>query len=151
MATKTEAAGRVTGPFDDAVATFNDALKAGVKVQEDIGKWWSDALEQAGVAEQWQKQSRAALSETIPAAQKNAEEWLKLLEQNYKRSVAMFKKAWDVQPADAAEMRAKSQQLWEASLDLIKENAQAVAQANVKMMEVWGRVLRQGMANGKSK
>ena len=145
MATKTG------GVFDEAVATFNDAVKAGVKVQEEIGKWWSDALEQTGPAEQWQKKSKAVLSEAIPAAQKNAEEWLKLIEQNYKRSLGLFKKAWEVQPGDAADMRAKSQQLWEESLELVRDNAQAVAQANVKMMEVWQRVLRHGAENGKAK
>ena len=145
MATKTG------GVFDEAVATFNDAVKAGTKVQEEIGKWWSDALEQTGPAEQWQKKSKAVLSEAIPAAQKNAEEWLKLIEQNYKRSLGLFKKAWEVQPGDAADMRAKSQQLWEESLELVRDNAQAVAQANVKMMEVWQRVLRHGAENGKAK
>jgi hypothetical protein len=151
MASKTESASRLSSPFDDAVATFNDTVKAGVKVQEEIGKWWSDALGQAGGGgEQWQKQSKAVFAEAIPAAQKNAEEWLKLVEQNYKRSLALFKKAWDVQPADAGEMRAKSLELWEASLELIRDNAQAMAQTNVKMMEVWGRVMRQA-PNGKGK
>src|SRR5688572_156230 len=111
MATKTESAARACGPFDEAVANFNDAVKAGVKAQEEIGKWWSDALAQAGGGgEQWQKQSKAVFAEAIPAAQKNAEDWLKLVDQNYKRSLALFKKAWEVQPADAEEMRAKSQE-----------------------------------------
>jgi hypothetical protein len=147
MATKTETV------FDGAVETFNDAVKAGVKVQEEIGKWWSDALEQAGPTEQWQKKSKAVLDEAIPAAQKNAQEWLKLVDQNYKRSLGLFKKAWEVQPGDPAAMREKSQQLWQESLELVRDNAQAVAQANVKLMEVWGRVLQNGAAaeNGKSK
>jgi len=151
MATKTETASRVTGPFDEAVTTFNDAVKAGVKVQEEIGRWWSDAIEHAGAGEQWQKKSKAVLSEAIPAAQKNAEEWLKLVEQNYRRSLELFKKAWDVQPKDVADMRAKSQKLWEESLELVRDNAQAMAQANVKLMEVWGKVVRGGVENGKAK
>ena len=151
MASKAETSSRACGAFDEAVATFNDAVKAGVKAQEEIGKWWSDALDQAGAGEHWQKKSKAVLSEAIPAAQKNAEEWLKLVEQNYKRSLALFKKAWDVQPADAGEMRAKSQELWEESLELVRDNAQAMAQANAKFMELCGRVMRQGVENGKAK
>jgi hypothetical protein len=141
------------GVFNEAAETFNEAVNAGVKVQEEIGKWWSDAFEQAGAAEQWQKKSRAILDEAIPAAQKNAQEWLKLVDQNYKRSLGLFKKAWEVQPADPADMRAKSQELWEESLELVRDNANAVAQANIKLMEVWGRVLQNGASvdNGKSK
>ena len=151
MATKTTAAA-ASDVFDEAVETFNGAVKAGAKVQEEIGKWWSDALDKAGSGEDWQKRSKAVFAEAIPAAQKNAEEWLKLVEQNYKRSVGLFKKAWDIQPSrDPAELRAKSQELFEASLELVRDNAQAVAQANVKLMEIWGRVLRNGAANGKTK
>jgi len=150
MATKAPEAA-VNGLVDEALGTFNDAVKAGVKVQEEIGKWWSDALEQAGPADQWQKKSRAIISEAIPAAQKNAEEWLKLVEQNYKRSLGLLKKAWETD-ADASTMRAKTQELWESSLELVRDNAQAMAQANMKMMEVWAGMLRNGVApNGKSK
>src|SRR5690349_17590212 len=74
----------VSGLFDQAVSTFGDALKAGVKIQEEVGKWWSDALEQAGPVTEWQKKSRAIFGDAIPTAQKNTEEWLKLVEQNYK-------------------------------------------------------------------
>jgi hypothetical protein len=151
MASKTSPAAG-SGVFDEAVETFNEAVKAGAKVQDEIGKWWSDALDKAGPAEDWQKKSKAVFSEAIPAAQKNGEEWLKLVEQNYKRSLGLFKKAWDVQPSrDPAVLRAKSQELWEASLELVRDNAQAVAQANVKLMEIWGRVLRNGAENGKTK
>ena len=61
MATKT--ADRASGLFDQAVSTFGDAMKAGVKIQEDIGKWWSDALDQSGPAMEWQKRSRAIVQE----------------------------------------------------------------------------------------
>jgi hypothetical protein len=147
MAAKAEAV--VGNMFDEAMTTFNDAVKAGVKVQEEIGKWWSDALDQAGPADQWQKKSKAILSEAIPAAQKNAEEWLKLVEQNYKRSLALLKKAWSAD-ADANTMRAKTQELWESSLEMVRDNTQAITQANMKMMEVWAGVLKNGVAaNGK--
>ena len=42
-------------------------------------------------------------------------------------------------PKDA---QAKTRELWEASLELVRENVQAVAQTNVKMMELWADMLR---------
>ena len=150
-------ASRVSALFDDAVSTFGDAVKAGVKVQEEIGKWWSDALEQAAgcqassPVDAWQKKSKAVLSEAIPAAQKNAEECLKLVEANYKKSLALLKKAWDADPADAAAVKAKTQEVWEASLEMVRENAQAMAAANLKVMEMWAGLLKAGVSNGKAK
>ena len=150
MTVKSPSSKEVGGFFDEAVESFNDAVKAGVKVQEEIGKWWSDALEQRNPTDEWQRRSKAMLGQAIPAVQKNAEEWLKLIDQNYKRSLTLLKKAWETEPADAASARARTQQIWESTLDLVRDNAQAIAQANVKMMEVWSGMLRQNAAgNGK--
>ena len=151
MSATKEAASRVSGLFDDAVQSFNEAVKAGTKVQEEIGKWWTDALQQAGPVEDWQKKSKAVMSDAIPAAQKNAEELLKLVEQNYKKSLAMLKKAWDVERGDAAAVCGKTQELWESSLELVRDNAQAMSQANLKMMEVWAGLLRVGAQAGNGK
>lgn len=137
---------RVTGMFDQAVSTFGDALKAGVKIQEEVGKWWSDAMDQTGPAQEWQKKSRSIVSEAIPAAQKNAEEWLKVVEQNYRRSMELLKKAFDQTPAASSkDMQARTQDLWEASLDVIRDNAQAMSEANMKMMELWAGVLQKNV------
>ncbi len=147
MTTKAET--RMTNLFDQAVQTFGDALKAGVKMQEEIGRWWSDVMEQ-GPAQEWQKRSCAIVSEAIPAAQKNAEEWMRVFEQNYRRSMDLFKKAMDTeQPTGVAELQAKTQELWEASMEVIKDNAQAAAQANVKMMETCAEILKKNF-NGEA-
>jgi hypothetical protein len=147
MTTKAET--RMTNLFDQAVQTFGDALKAGVKMQEEITRWWSDVMEQ-GPAQEWQKRSRAIVSETIPAAQKNAEEWMRVFEQNYRRSMDLFKKAMDTdQPTGVAELQSKTQELWEASMEVIKDNAQAAAQANVKMMETFAEILKKNF-NGEA-
>src|SRR5437762_2209635 len=111
----------VSGLFDQAFQTFGDALKSGVKIQEEVGKWWSEALDQAGPANEWQKKSRALVSEAIPAAQKNTEEWLKLVEQNYRRSMSLFKKAFESN-GDPSDVRAKTKQLWEESMELVRDN-----------------------------
>lgn len=150
MATAT-AEMKMTTLFDQAVQSFGEAMKAGVKIQEDITKWWSDVLDQNTAVQEFQKRSRAIVSEAIPAAQKNAEDWMKLVEQNYKRSMDLLKKAFDSeQSAAAADVRAKTQELWEASLEVIRDSTQAMAQTNVKMMEQWAEILRKNM-NGAGK
>jgi len=144
MTAKTEA--RMTSLFDQAVQTFGDAMKAGVKMQEEIGRWWSDMLEQAGPVQEWQKRSRAMVCDAIPAAQRNAEEFMKVVEENYRRSLDLLKKAVDTEPSGTpADMQAKTQELWEASMGVVRDNAQAMAQANVKMMETWADLIKKNM------
>jgi len=140
MTVKTE---RMSSLFDQAIGTFGDALKSGVKIQEEVAKFWTDALDEGGPAYEWQRRSRVAVGEAIPAAQKNAEQWLKLVESNYQKSLELLKKAFSADgngsPKDA---QAKTRELWEASLELVRDNVQAVAQTNVKMMELWAEMLK---------
>jgi hypothetical protein len=136
-----------TGLFDQAAQTFGDAFKAGVKMQEDVAKWWTETLDQAGPVQEWQKKSRAIVNEAIPAAQKNAEEWVKVLEENYSRSMDLLKKAFSADGAKTpADVQARLTDLWESSLSVLKENAQAMAQANVKVMDLWSDVLRKNVS-----
>ena len=140
MAVKNDTA---TSLFDQAVGTFGDAMKAGVKIQEEIAHWWSGALQQAGQVNQWNDRTRAVLSEAIPAAQKNAEQLTKLVEQNYHRSLELLKLTVNGDGANGTqELQNKTRKLWETSLELIRENTHAMAQTHVKVLELWGDFLR---------
>jgi hypothetical protein len=143
MTARTET--RMTSLFDQAVQTFGDAMKAGVKIQEEIGRWWSDVIDQAGPVTEWQKRSRAMVCDAIPAAQRNTEELMKVLEQNSRRSLDLLKKAVDTEPGNTADLQAKTQEIWDASMEVVRDNAQAMAQVNVKMMETWAEILKQSM------
>jgi hypothetical protein len=132
--------------FDQAVQTFGDAMKAGVKIQEEMGRWWTDMIEQAGPMTGWQKRSRAIVCESIPAAQRNTEELMKVLEQNCNRSLGLLKKAVDTEPTGTvADVQNKTQELWDASVEVVRDNTQAMAQVNVKMMETWADLIKKNM------
>jgi len=131
------------GLFDQAVQTFGETLKAAIRGQEQIAGYWSDVLNKAGATSDFQKKSRVFFNEAIPAAQKNAEEWVRLLEQNYRRSIELLKKACEPANATVAgDVQAKLQNLWEQSVELVKDNTQAMTQANLKVLELWADVLR---------
>ena len=148
MATQTQS--NVGHLFDQAFHAFNDTLKAGVKTQEDLARWWTDAFDQALPRNDWQKKANTLVGEAIPAAQRSAEEWVKLLEANYRRSTLLLKKAFEVEPSQTPDLRAKTEEFWRESIELVKENAQAVAQANLKLIELWSGVLKNNLGNGKA-
>ena len=147
MATATES--KAFGVFDQAVSTFGESLKAGVKVQEEVAKWWTDTLEQQSCVTDAQKRCGDVVKEVIPAAQKNAEEWLKLIEKNAQKSIALLKRALETK-GDAQDFGKKTQELWEDSLALARENAQAITQANAKMIELWSKLVKKNIeGNGR--
>lgn len=143
----------VSQMFDTAMNAFNDTMKVGFKAQEEIIKFWSGNL--AGstnggnpVAE-WQKRTRALLDQATPAVQKNAEEFVKLVEQNYKKSMELMKKAVEAdQTVAVSNMAERTQKLWQGLLDMVRDNAQAMAQANVRLVELWAELVRSGIEKG---
>lgn len=141
MSTKTQV--DVTQILDGAVSAFSDAMKAGVKAQEEMVNYWTHALDGGNPLGEWTRRSRQMFEEAVPAAQKQSQEFIKLVEQNYRRSVELLKKACDGQEGGVGEgVREKLRQLWEESVTIVKENAQTMAQANVKLMEVWTDLLK---------
>ena len=131
------------GVFDQALQTYGEALKAGVKVQEQFAGYFADAFGKFVPTSEYQKKAKIFI-DAAPAVQKNAEELLRLLEQNYRRSVELLKKACDAGTAAAAgDYQARLQALWESSLELVKENAQATTQASLRAVELFADFLRQ--------
>ena len=143
MSDKTKAPG--TDQFEQAVRNYEQALKTGVRLQEDCGKWWTDAFTQTTGPQDWEKAASSVLNEVFPAAQKNVEETLRLMEQNSRASLDLFKKATETfQSTSVADGQARVQKLWQTSLDLLHQNAQAMTQTNARLVETWTMFAQKG-------
>lgn len=123
---------------EQAMKNYEQALQASLKLQEESSKWWTDFMTQTAAPADWQKRWNAAAAETIPVVQKRMEESLRLLDQGSRTSLDLLKQALQVAGTDsAANAQSKLQELWEASLQALRNNAQAVSQANGKVVESW--------------
>jgi hypothetical protein len=119
-----------------AIKNYEETLQTGLKLQEQSAKWWTDCLAQAGANADWQKSWKATANQTIPIIQKRMEESLRLVEQGSRTSVELLKQALAVAASDStAAAQAKLQELWTASLEASRNNAQAVSQANGRFIE----------------
>lgn len=132
--------------LDSALGAFGDALKAGVKAQEEMTKWWTGAAENVNPLADWQKRSRRIFDEGVPAAQKQLEDWMKVVEQNYRRSIDLLKKAVESDQNGMLDgFRDRLRTLWEESVGVVRENAEAMAQANIRLMEAWNELVRKNL------
>jgi len=149
MSTRTES--DVMQVLDTTVNAFGDAMKAGVKAQEEMSRCWSDALSSGNPLGDWQKRSRQMFDEAVPAAQRQTQELLKLVEQNYRRSVDLLKKALSMDGNGAVDgLQEKIRALWEDSVAVVKENTESMAQLNVKILEAWTDLLRKNFEQGEA-
>ena len=128
----------VSEVFDQALKNYEQTLRAGLKLQEEAGRWWTNLLNHATSAHDWQKRVAAVTNEVIAPTQKRMEDYLGLVERNNHANVELLKKALEAaQTTGPSEFQAKWVDFWQTSLNSLQANAQAVAQINGKMMESW--------------
>jgi translation initiation factor 2 alpha subunit (eIF-2alpha) len=128
----------VTDLFEQAMKSYEQALKTGMKMQEESAKVFSDLVTHATSPQDWQKQMKSVADGFIPQTQKTVDEGLKLIDQASKSSIELLKKAVAVgQPTTTADGQAKMLGLWEATLNAMRDTAVAVTQSHNKAIESW--------------
>jgi len=130
----------VTGMFDQAVKAFGDSLKAASKAQEDTMKFWTDSMGgKTNPMQEWPRRAQAIVGEIIPIAQKNADEYLKLIETNCRRNADLIKKAFNGTNGggEKVDLQKRTRELWEASMEVARDNAQDVANTNMRVAQMW--------------
>lgn len=129
--------------YEQAMSNYEQALRTGLRFQEESGKWLTTMLDQATSPQDWQKWVRAMSERFIPETQKHMEENMKIVEQNSRTGVELMKKALEAaQCTSVMESQTKMLNFWGASLNAFRDNAQAATQANTKAIEMWVDFLR---------
>jgi hypothetical protein len=124
--------------FDQAVETFEAALRAGIRVQEETFKCVTDAMSELGSPQDWQARAQRTIKETLPKLQKNAEEAVAAMNRSAKESLDLLNQAFEVaQVTNPEQAQTKMREMWEASLGVMRSNAQAMVQANARTLELW--------------
>jgi translation initiation factor 2 alpha subunit (eIF-2alpha) len=128
----------VTDLYDQAMKSYEQALKTAMKMQEESAKYFSNLVNQSTSPQDWQKRIKTVADEFIPQTQKTVDEGVKLIEQTSRTSIELLKKAVATgQPTSMQDAQAKFLGLWEASLNAMRDTAVSVTQANNKAIESW--------------
>jgi hypothetical protein len=129
--------------FDQAVETFGGAVKASIKLQEDVAKFWTDAFDRVGPAQDWQKRSRSIFTEALPTAQKSADEYLRLFDASCRSSIDLVKKVVEATKAETpSEAQNKAQAVVEDALANVRATAKALTEANIRALESFADFVR---------
>ncbi len=142
-----EAIANGTELLDQAMKNYEQALRTGVRLQEDTARWWTNFFNQTAWPQEWQKQVNTVMSQAIPTAQKNVEESLRLLDQGSRTGLNLLKKAMNgTQSAVTGDVQSEVQELWQSSLTVLRSSMQAITESQARMMESWTEFMRKGMA-----
>ena len=131
----------ITEMSEQALKSCEEAMKNGLKWQQETGKWWSSWLSQTTSAEDWQKRVTGLttlMADFMPAAQKRTDEVLDLAEKNSRTGVDLVKKAVDAAQAPGlADSQAKWTEWWTASLGAVRANSETLALIHGRAIDSW--------------
>lgn len=124
--------------LDQGLKNYEQALRAGLKIQEEAGRCWTNLLNQAVSPQDLQKRIQSMANEVIPATQKSMEGYLAMLEHSGRTSIELIKKGMEAaQTTSYPDMQAKVVEFCESSLKSLKANTQAVVDINGKAIDSW--------------
>jgi hypothetical protein len=145
-----QAAAAGTEIFSQAMKSYEQALRTGVKLQEDTAKWLTSFCQQPPWTHELQKQMGSVVSQTIPAIQRNMEESLRLIDMVNKTTLNLLKKSTNGSSpaaAAAAEVQPEMQRLWQSSLSVMQSNMKSLTDTQTKAVESWTEFMRKGVAS----
>ena len=131
--------------FEQAVETFEAALKSGARIHEETVQRISELFSQTMSAEVWSQKSREMADQIIPSIRKNLDEAVTMMNTNAKASVDLLTKAFAAAQAQKLpEAQDRTRELWETALTTWRTNTQAMINANTKMLETWSEMAKAG-------
>ena len=129
----------LTDMAETAMRNYEQAMRTGLKFQEEAGKMWTSMFNQAACGQDWQKQVSSmtgVANSLLPLAQRRMEEVMSLMEKNGKTGAELIKKAVDAaQTPVVAESQAKWMEFWTSSMGAMRSNAEAVSQISSKAID----------------
>ena len=118
-----------------ALKNYEQTLRVGLKLQEEVGQWWTS---QAGSAQDFQQQIKSVTDDLMPSTQKRMEEYLALIEQTNRAAVDVFKKSIEAaQITSQSNCQSKITECWETSLSAVRSSAESLADINQKVFDSW--------------
>lgn len=133
--------------LDQGLKNYEQALRTGLKLQEEAGKCMTKLLNQAASPQDLQKQMASMVNDVIPATQKSMEGYLGLLEQNTRASVELVKKGLEAaQTTTYADAQNKVTDFCESTLNALKSNSQAIFDINAKAIDSWVSFVKKATA-----
>ena len=135
-----------TGNYEELVEQstrlFENALKAGITMQQQSAKWFAETLRGLG-ASQWQSKGQAAAEQFMSAVQKQTDDTIRSMSESAKASMELLEKAFEVRQNDsAAENETRNREIWQTALGSLRKNTEAMVNANARVIESWSAVAR---------
>jgi hypothetical protein len=128
--------------FQEALRSYEKALKAGIQVQEESVNLWKDLLSKLGSPEDFQAKLESMTADTLPKARERMEEFVETFTRMSNQTIDLFEKTVGVyQATSVTDAQRRVQDLIESSLTALRVNVHSALNTNAKIITSWKELL----------
>jgi len=129
--------------FRQAMRAWETAAEAGVKMHEECAKWVRQMFCESSTFNDWYETGQNVMSGAIAKSQENVDEAIRLMNQQAEASLKFIHEALEVRNAESpADGPKKLTGWWQAAVETMRINNQAVLKANSRILNTWSEMAR---------
>jgi hypothetical protein len=139
--------------FGQAAEFFQNAVQAGIRIQEQGTKSMSQLMSGLSSPQQWQESAQATMTQLMETTEKNMAEAIELMNRNTKSTMELLEKAFKAREAmGQGDGQARMREMWETAVGSFLRNSEVMLQANNRLLESWQKMASalQGEASSSS-
>jgi polyhydroxyalkanoate synthesis repressor PhaR len=124
--------------FQEAMRSYEKALKSGIQLQEESVNLWKDLLTKLGSPEEFQAKLESMTAEAFPKARKRLEEFVETFNRTSNQTIDLFEKTLGVyQATSVPDAQRRVHDLIESSLAALRVNVHSALDTNAKIIGDW--------------
>jgi hypothetical protein len=131
---------------DKTQRSYEQAVRTGQRLQEEVTQWWTRMLSQTANAGDWQRQFSQfteIAGNALPMAQRQMEGLMELMEHNGRAGAELMRKAIDAaQTPLISDSQTKWMDFMTSSLRAVRSNVEAVTEISTKAIDSWIQFIR---------
>ena len=138
----------IAEPFQEAMRSYEKALKSGIQLQEEPVNLWKDLLTRLGSPEEFQAKLESMRADAFPKARERMEDFVETFNRTSKQTIDLFEKTLSVyQATSVPEAQRRVHDLIESTLTALRSNVQSALNTDAKIITDWKELVdRFGLA-----
>ena len=124
--------------FQEALRSYEEALKAGMQLQEESVHLWTDLLSEFGSPQEFQAKLESMTAEGFPKARERMEEFVETFKRTSNQTIDLFDKMLSIYHVGSVpDAQRRVQDLIESSLTALRVNLHSTLNMNAKIIADW--------------
>ncbi len=130
--------------FHQAMESFETALRAGMKLQEESTQRCVEILRDVGSPLEWERTVPAKVSKAIATMQQNVDQSIRFMNENAEQTVNLMEMALQMHRTNSDfDGDDEDGYFWSYAVNAMQTNAEIIRQANARVVESWGELAKE--------